>query len=201
MTPRHSHIAILAILVVLLTGCGQKTTKTAEPAPPPTASAPPADPPAAQEQRPADSPAGPAPRAVAASPPSTSPAPSAPGPPQSVDEFSEELALQDVFFEPGRSDIGRSAVRFMRENARWIVENPGYLVLIEGHTDYKGSRESNLAMGDRRAKAAASFLLKEGVADTRLWTVSHGSDQPVCTEKTDICAAKNRGVHFKVKKQ
>jgi peptidoglycan-associated lipoprotein len=61
--------------------------------------------------------------------------------------------------------------------------------LIEGHTDSKGSREANLAMGERRAKAAANFLLKQGVADTRLWTVSHGSDRPVCQETTDACAA------------
>ena len=200
MTPRHSHIAILAILVVLLAGCGQKTAQTEEPvAPPPIATAPPAKPPpAAQEQRPAAE-AGPPERAVPTSP--TQPAPIAPAPPQSVDEFTEESALQDVFFAPGRADVGGSAVRFMRENARWIVENPGYWVLIEGHTDYKGTRESNLAMGDRRAKAAATFLLKEGVTDTRLWTVSHGSDRPVCDEKTDACAAKNRRVHFRVKKQ
>jgi outer membrane protein OmpA-like peptidoglycan-associated protein len=46
-----------------------------------------------------------------------------------------------------------------------------------------------------------SFLLKEGVPDTRLWTVSYGSDRPVCAEKTEACAAKNRRVHFRVKKQ
>ena len=74
-------------------------------------------------------------------------------------------------------------------------------MFVEGHTDYKGSREGNLAMSEQRAKAAVSFLLKEGVPDTRLWTVSHGSDRPVCSEKTDACAAKNRRVHFRVKKQ
>jgi peptidoglycan-associated lipoprotein len=88
----------------------------------------------------------------------------------------------------------------MRSNARWLLENPGYLVLIEGHTDYKRTQEANLAMGERRAKAAASFLIKEGVPDTGLWTVSHGSDHPVCPEKTDACAAKNRRVHHRVKK-
>jgi outer membrane protein OmpA-like peptidoglycan-associated protein len=45
-----------------------------------------------------------------------------------------------------------------------------------------------------------SLLLKEGVAETPLWTVSYGSDRPVCPEKTDACAAKNRRVHFRVKK-
>ena len=77
----------------------------------------------------------------------------------------------------------RHGARFMRDNARWIVENPGYLVLIEGHTDYKGSPGFNLPMAERRAKTAADFLLKEGVAETRLWTVSHGSDRPVCAKK------------------
>jgi outer membrane protein OmpA-like peptidoglycan-associated protein len=49
--------------------------------------------------------------------------------------------------------------------------------------------------------SAGGFLLKEGVPDTRLWTVSHGSDRPICSEKTDACAAKNRRAHFRVKKQ
>jgi peptidoglycan-associated lipoprotein len=77
-----------------------------------------------------------------------------------------------------------------------MVENPGYLILIEGHADYKGTRESNLAMAERRAKAAASALVKDGVPGTRMWTVSHGSDRPVCAEKTDACAAKNRRVQL-----
>ena len=55
-------------------------------------------------------------------------------------------------------------------------------------------------MGERRATAVVSLLLKEGVAETRLWTVSYGSDRPVCLEKTEACAAKNRRVHFRMKK-
>ncbi len=58
-----------------------------------------------------------------------------------------------------------------------------------------------ITTGDLLAKAAAGFLLKEGVADTRLWTASHGSDQPVSAEEPDACAAKNRRVHFELKKQ
>ncbi len=67
--------------------------------------------------------------------------------------------------------------------------------------DDKGKREGNLALGKRRVKAAAGFLIKEGGLDTRLWTVSNGSDRPVCAEKTEACAAKNRRVHFRVMKQ
>jgi outer membrane protein OmpA-like peptidoglycan-associated protein len=72
----------------------------------------------------------------------------------------------------------------MKDNVRCILENPGSLVLIEGHTDYKGNREGNVAMGERGAKTAVSFLLKEGMPHTRLWTVSLGSDRPVCAAKT-----------------
>jgi peptidoglycan-associated lipoprotein len=201
MTTRDSLVTVVIVLAIALAGCGQKTTKTAE-TPPPTASAIPAEPPPpAQEPRPPAEPPGAAPRAVTAGPSSPQPAPAAPGLPQSIEEFAEESALQDVFFAVGRVDIGPSAVRFMRENARWINENRGYLVLIEGHSDNRGTPENNFAMGDRRAKAAATFFLKEGVADTRLFTVSHGSDRPVCDEKTDACAARNRRVHFRVKKQ
>jgi peptidoglycan-associated lipoprotein len=120
--------------------------------------------------------------------------------PLSVEDFTDEPGLKDVFFEPGRVDIGRNGTRIMRDNGRWLVENRDRLILIEGHTDYKGSREGNLAMAERRAHAAVSFLVKEGVADTRLWTVSYGSDRPVCEEKSDACAAKNRRVHFRVKR-
>jgi len=174
MITHGSFIAALAILVVVSGGCGQKTAKTEEPAAPtPTATAPAPGQPAAQEQRtPAETPVAPSPRAVAASPPSSSGAPSTPAP-QSVGDFTDEPALKDVFFDPGHADIGRNGARIMKDNARWILEHRNYLVLVEGHTDYKGSREGNLGMSERRGKAAVSFLLKEGVPDTRLWTVSH----------------------------
>jgi len=199
MTTRAAQSAILIALLVMLAGCGQKTASTTETTPTPTASAPaaPTDQPAAPEQRPAE-PSGPAPHAVSGG---TAAAQTTTTAPQSLDDFTDEPALKDVFFDPGRADIGRNGAKTMKDNVRWILENAGSLVLIEGHSDYKGTRESNLAMSERRAKAAVSFLLKEGVPDTRLWTVSLGSDHPVCSEKTDACAAKNRRVHFRVKKE
>jgi peptidoglycan-associated lipoprotein len=199
MAPRNSHIAILAVFAVLLSGCGQKTAKTDEPTAMPSVSAPTTEP-APQQRQPAGTSEAPAPRAVAASPPMAQPWLAAPAPP-TIEDFTDEPALKDVFFDAGRADIGRNGARIMRENARWNVENPGYLILIEGHTDNKGTRESNLAIAERRAKAAASALVKDGVPGTRMWTVSHGSDRPVCAEKTEACAAKNRRVHFRVMKQ
>jgi len=111
-----------------------------------------------------------------------------------------------VFFEPDRADIVRDGANIMLGNARWliarwVVDNREYLVLIEGHTDDKGTREDKVAIAELRAKAAASFLTAMGVPDTRLWTIGYGSDRPVCTDKSDSCAAKNRRVHFRVKRQ
>jgi peptidoglycan-associated lipoprotein len=198
MTTRDSLVAISILLT--LGGCAEKTAKTEQPAGG-TASAPAAEEPAAQPQATAPSaPAGPSPRSVGGAAASTPSSASGSATAQSADEFTDDPALQDVFFEPGRADVGRNGARAIRSNARWIVENPNALVLVEGHSDYKGSAEANRAMGERRAKAVVSLLLKDGVAETRLWTVSYGSDRPVCPEKTDACAAKNRRVHFRVKK-
>jgi peptidoglycan-associated lipoprotein len=197
MTPRRSPIAVLAILALLLSACGQKTVKTDEATATPAASAPAATP-AAQPQRSAESAPAPAPKA--AGPTATPSAPSATVAPPSFADFVDEPALQDVFFDPGHADLGPNGAKIMRANTHWIVENPGYLILIEGHTDYKGTREGNLAMGERRAKAAERALVKDGVPAERLLTLSHGSEKPVCAEKTGACAAKNRRVHFRVKK-
>jgi len=118
-----------------------------------------------------------------------------------VEVFTEQRAVKDALFDAGRTELGRRGTEIMKNNARWLIENPGYLVLIEGHSDYKGSREGNMAVGERRAKAAMDFLIKAGVSASRIQVVSHGSDQPVCPEKTEACAAKSRRVHFRVKPQ
>jgi peptidoglycan-associated lipoprotein len=73
-------------------------------------------------------------------------------------------------------------------------------VLIEGHTDTREAREDPLALAELRAKAAARFLMAMGVPETRLWTVGYGSSRPVCNDRSDACAAKNRRVHFRVRR-
>jgi peptidoglycan-associated lipoprotein len=118
----------------------------------------------------------------------------------------DEPALKDVLFDRDRADILREGTTIMVSNARWLlarwlVDNRDYLVLIEGHTDNRGTRDEKHAMAELRAKAAASFLASMGLPDSRLWTVSYGSDRPVCTERSEACAARNRRVHFRVKVQ
>jgi peptidoglycan-associated lipoprotein len=182
----------LAALLQALTGCAQQAPKatTTSDAPKEPVARPPSPPPAVKEQPPA------------APPPSPAPAP----PPRSLEGFVDEPALKDVLFERDRADILREGTIIMVSNARWLlarwlVDNRDYLVLIEGHTDNRGTREEKHAIAELRAKAAASFLTSMGVPDSRLWTVSHGSDRPLCTDRSEACAARNRRVHFRVKVQ
>src|SRR5262245_37285757 len=139
MTSSRSHVAVVAILAALLGGCGQKS---AEPTAMPVVAAP-AAPSTAQPQRPAAEPTVPKPFVVSA--PMALPGP-APAPP-SAQEFTNAPALKDVLFGPGSTDVDPNSAPIIRSNARWILDNGDYLILIEGYSDYKGTRESNLAAG------------------------------------------------------
>ena len=189
-------VLVMVVLIVTVAGCAQQSAKPTQASVSTALVTPPDRPSAAQEQRPA---ATPAPRPAPAEPQAPGTVTPSPRPSQQTDEFVEEPGLKDVLFQPGRADLDRAGTQVMYDNIRWMVENADYMVLIEGHTDYKGSREGNVAIGERRANAVASFLLKRGIPDTRLRTMSYGSDRPVCAERTDACAAQNRRVHFRVK--
>ena len=72
-------------------------------------------------------------------------------------------------------------------------------MLIEGHTNARGSKEYNFAFGDRRAGEVKSFLLKQGIATERLIAISYGKEKPIDPAKTKEAKAKNRRVHFVIK--
>ena len=129
MTPRHSHIAFFAILAILLSGCGPKTAKTDEPTAMPAVTAPAAES-TSQPQRPTAE--SPTPKAFVASVPMAQPGP-APVPPTAQD-FSAEPALKDVLFGSGRTDIDSNGARVIRSNARWMIDNQEYLILVEDLT-------------------------------------------------------------------
>ena len=188
---------LLVALLLTLAGCAEQTAKTAEA---PTSPAPPPRP--SDATTPSEQPAtATAPAPPPAAPPTPPPAP-APGPSRTPpQEFVEEPALKEGFFEPGHAEIGRQGTVIMKSNAGWLIEHSATIVLIEGYTDWKGTPDANMAIGERRALAARDFLVKAGVSETRLQIVSHGSDRPVCPQKTEACAARNRRVHFLVKSQ
>ena len=184
------------LVVATLAGCAHEASQTSapvaasnEPAPPP-AVAQPQIPPAAPTWPPSPVVSG----VVVAVAPTTVP-------PPNTEAFVDQPAMRDVFFEPGRAHIGRQGAAAMKSNVRWLLDNPDYVLLVEGHTDFSGTRESNLVIAQQRATSAVSVLRESGIPTARLHTVSYGSDRPVCREKSDACAAKNRRVHFRVKRQ
>ena len=77
-----------------------------------------------------------------------------------------------------------------------LKQYPGYKLRIEGFCDERGSDEYNLALGDRRAKAAQEFLVRLGIPGDQLETVSFGKEKPVCSEHDETCWQKNRRAHI-----
>jgi peptidoglycan-associated lipoprotein len=114
-------------------------------------------------------------------------------------EFVESAALRDVFFDFDKYDIRSGDKGTLDENAKWLKSNAGALLLIEGHTDERGTNEYNLALGERRAKATRDYLVSVGIDAGRITVISYGEERPVCTDKTEACWAKNRRAHFLVK--
>jgi peptidoglycan-associated lipoprotein len=114
-------------------------------------------------------------------------------------EFSTTSALRDVHFAFDKYDITPSEKTVLDTNARWLKSHAKALVLIEGHCDERGTNEYNLALGERRAKAARDYLASAGVPDSRITVVSYGEERPICSESTEACWAQNRRAHFLVK--
>jgi peptidoglycan-associated lipoprotein len=107
--------------------------------------------------------------------------------------------LESIYFDFDKYVIlpeGRDA---LKRNADWLQQNPGAKVVIEGNCDERGTNEYNMALGQRRADAAAKYLVDLGVAKDRVGTVSFGEEKPICTEKTEECWAKNRRDDVRVK--
>jgi peptidoglycan-associated lipoprotein len=86
-------------------------------------------------------------------------------------------------------------------NAGWLKQNTGQLLLIEGHADERGTNEYNLALGERRAKAAMNYLVSQGVQAPRITIISYGEERPVCADKSEACWSQNRRAHFLVKER
>jgi len=97
-----------------------------------------------------------------------------------------------VFFAVDDSTLSDAARATLDAQAGWLMKNPEYSAIIEGHTDERGTRAYNLALGARRASAARDYLVNRGVASDRLRTVSYGKERPVATCSQESCYSKNR---------
>ena len=97
-----------------------------------------------------------------------------------------------IFFAFDRSDISPEARQILERQAQWLQRFPNVAVRIEGHCDKRGTREYNLALGERRAHAAQQVLVALGVSPARITTISYGKDRPITLGDTEEDYAQNR---------
>lgn len=111
----------------------------------------------------------------------------------------EDSLFQDIYFEYNRSEIDTTVLSRLVRMARRMNTDKGVTLRIEGHCDERGSQEYNLALGERRAAAAALYLGRLGVESVRLEIISFGEERPLDRSENEAAYAKNRRVHFEVK--
>jgi len=114
-------------------------------------------------------------------------------------EFTAKTDLRDVRFEFDSYEIRTEDAQVLDQNAEMMKANPGWLVLIEGHADQRGTADYNLALSERRAKASMNYLVSRGVRANRISVISYGKERPTCSEATEDCWSQNRRAHFAVK--
>ncbi len=111
--------------------------------------------------------------------------------PRSVAYFQQTLGDR-VFFAVDESTLSDQARATLAGQAQWLQINSDYALIVEGHADEQGTRQYNLALGARRASAAQNFLISQGVAASRIRTVSYGKERPVEVCSTEDCYSRNR---------
>jgi peptidoglycan-associated lipoprotein len=97
-----------------------------------------------------------------------------------------------VFFDFDKAVLKPEAQRTLKRQAEWLKQYPDVTITIEGHADERGTREYNLALGERRATAAKNYLIALGVSPGRISTISYGKERPAALGHNEAAWAQNR---------
>jgi peptidoglycan-associated lipoprotein len=97
-----------------------------------------------------------------------------------------------VYFDFDSSELSENAQMTLNRQAAFLNVNPTLVIVVEGHADERGTREYNLALGDRRATAVRDYLLAKGLNSARVRTVSYGKERPAVEGSTEAAWEKNR---------
>jgi peptidoglycan-associated lipoprotein len=179
----------LVVALALTGACGKKKPPVARPTPPPppptapTTERPPAPPEPVQEN------------------PVIPPEPSITDDPLTtadLESINKNSPFQPVFFALDSSDIDGAGQQALNADAEILKKYPSWTITIEGHCDERGTAEYNLALGERRAVAAKTYLVSLGVPADRLRTVSYGKEFPFDPGHNEDAWSKNRRAHFVV---
>jgi len=167
--------------VFTLASCAKKVGKVEEPGKP---------------AAPTAAPKAPAPAPMAPAAPSTKPVEDATAMRQAVQAFEST----HVYFDYDKSDIKAESKPVLEKKGEFLRANAQYKVTIEGYCDERGTNEYNMALGDRRAKAAMKYLNALGISANRMSTISYGEEKPADPGHTEAAWAKNRRGEFKLSK-
>ena len=168
LTPRIASTTSLGLLIVLALapGCSSRKKVTPE---------------AQIEPPPAESTNPPETGTEKVPPPSTEP--------------TQRFSLEDAFFDFDDFSLRQDAKSALESDGKYLQKNSGVRVVIEGHCDERGSVEYNLALGEKRARAAREYLVSYGIPNNRLTTISYGKERPFDSGHDESAWAKNRRAH------
>jgi len=112
----------------------------------------------------------------------------------------KDARLNPVFFDFDKYNLTSESRQILEKNAAELKRAKDATIIIEGHCDERGTKEYNLALGEKRARAARDYLVSMGVNGSRLTVVSYGKERPFDMGHSEAAWAKNRRAHFVVKK-
>jgi peptidoglycan-associated lipoprotein len=112
--------------------------------------------------------------------------------------LQEAASFGDIYFDFDKYDLKPESRDMLKGHADWLMQHGEFEVIIEGHCDERGTREYNLALGERRAESARDYLITLGIEKERLTTISYGEELPVDPGHNEDAWSKNRRCHFVV---
>jgi peptidoglycan-associated lipoprotein len=111
-------------------------------------------------------------------------------------EAKAAMESEKIYFDYDKADLSSDAQSILTKKADWLKANGSYKLKIEGNCDERGSTEYNMALGARRAEAAAKYISNAGVAADKLTTVSYGEEKPVAAGHDEAAWSQNRRDEF-----
>ncbi|WBH15791.1 peptidoglycan-associated lipoprotein Pal [Sphingomonas radiodurans] len=112
--------------------------------------------------------------------------------PGSSEDFKRSVTSDTINFGLDMIDIDATARGILDSQVTWLSQYPNVRVTLEGHADERGTREYNLALGDRRANSAKNYLVARGVSPSRITTISYGKERPLALGSDEESWAQNR---------
>lgn len=111
-------------------------------------------------------------------------------------DFGEAGDLKTIYFDYDKANLTSLAKETLKNNLKWLKDNPEIFVQIEGHCDNRGTIEYNLALGEKRALTVKDYLKNLGLKGARVSTISYGEEKPLANYDDEESWAKNRRASF-----